>query len=100
MTEKEIKMANYIKDNILPKVQEMQRDLYFDKDISVAIDGTMLYGGLHTTLFVKDDKFSVYGDILKCTTFVFYTTKTKKELDRLLRGMCQFVKNWQKRLSA
>lgn len=100
MDERDIMMAKYIKDNILPKVQEMQRDLYFDKNISVDIDGVMVYGGLHTTLFVKDDKFSVYGNILKCTTFVFHTTNTKKKLDMLLRGMCHFVKNWQERLSA
>ena len=98
MDERDVMMAKYIKDSILPKVQEMQRVLYFDKNINVEIDGVMVYGGLHTTLLVKDDKFSVYGNILECTTFVFHTTKTKKELDRLLRGMCHFVKNWQERL--
>lgn len=91
-------MAKYIKDSILPKVQEMQRVLYFDKNINVEIDGVMVYGGLHTTLLVKDDKFSVYGNILECTTFVFHTTNTKKELDRLLRGIHHFIKNWQERL--
>lgn len=92
-------MAKYIKDNILPKVQEMQRDTYFDKHIIIHIDGQMLHGGLSVTAFASEDNFSAFGETLNCTIFSFHTTgETKKSIDKKLRGLRWFIKNWQARL--
>lgn len=99
MTEKELEMAKYIKDNILPRVQEMQRDTFFDKHIIIHVDGQMLHGGLSATVFVSEDNFSAFSEYLNCTIFSFHTIgQTKKSIDKLMRGMCYFVKNWQERL--
>lgn len=100
MTENEIKMATYIKDNILPKVQEIQRDFYLDKHISIHIDGAMCHGGLATSILVDENNFGADGNNLSCTLFSFHTAgATTESLNKLLRGMCHFIKNWQERLS-
>lgn len=98
MTEQQINAARYIKDNILPKLQETQRDLYFDKNILISVDSTSLYGGMSATLWVSRDTRDFTSETLRCKTFQFYTDENEKTLQRVLRGLGWFIKNWQERL--
>lgn len=98
MTEQQINAARYIKDNILPKLQETQRGLYFDKNILISVNSTSLYGGTSATLWVSRDTRDFSSETLCCKDFPFYTGENEKTLQRVLRGLGWFIKNWQERL--
>lgn len=97
MTDKEIMMARYIKKSILPKLQKMQRDLYFDKHILISVNQVNLYGGMSVTLWVCRDT-RAFSETLCCKSFQFFTTDSVETLQSILRGISHFVKNWQERL--
>lgn len=104
MTVQEIRVANRIKNEILPKLQEMQRDLFMDKHISMNIERSTYKMCLNVTFFVANHEDRVIADNLICIkTFNFRTFLCREEYQmsenyKELRGCQYFIKNWQERL--
>lgn len=103
MTEKEINEARYIKDNILPKLQEIQRDVYMDEHIIMSIEMSSYKNNMQVWVHVNEshDRPNLDGSICyKCFYFNTYviSKSQRKENEKALRGVRWFVKNWQERL--
>lgn len=106
MTEYEMTMAKYIKDNILPKLQEIQRGLALDEHIRMEVNlNTYKMGMSAYFMVVTNCEGSVYGgaEYLCRKDFNFQTylkdeKKAKMRALKTLRGIHHFVKNWQERL--
>lgn len=94
-------MAHHIKDEILPKLQEIQRDIFFDENIymNVSLDTYKLCVTAHVYVHPGTDM----ADII-CTKLFSFTTYYNDVSEqgacnaKELRGVAHFIKNWQKRL--
>lgn len=103
MTEQEIKSAEFIGSVILPKLQEIQRDIYLDKHITMDIEQCTYKKCLNVylTISAHSNGFAaeLCGKEFQFLTFLCNTEIQRKENLKALRGIQYFVKNWQKRLA-
>ena len=100
MTENEIKMAQYLRKVVLPKLQEIQRDVYFDIHIVMDVDMHSYMRNLSAYLVICTDAETSFVDSKICSRmFYFYTCCSKRTIDKELRGVSHFIKNWQQRLA-
>lgn len=102
MTEKEIEMAKYIKDNILPKLQEIQRDLALDEHIRMDVNMETYKLCVNAHFHVKtgplpDSEFLCNKEF-SFMTFLSDEKKMRECYEKNLRSIHHFVKNWQERL--
>lgn len=93
-------MAHHIKDEILPTLQEIQRDIFFDRNIymDVTLDSYKLCVSAH--VFVRPDTDRAKIISFKIFSFSTYLDETVQKVKNMkeLRGVVHFIKNWQKRL--
>lgn len=99
MTAKEIEMAKYIKDNILPKLQEMQRDLYFDQHVTMSVTLCDPYFGVDVWINVKNDREESCSDSLAMECFSFRIYERKEYNDDTLGDLRGMIKEWQETLA-
>ena len=102
MTEKEKSEAKFLKEEVLPKLQEMQRDLYNDAHINMDIEMSTYKKSLCASFFVTDGNDSlIEGERLCFKTFHFttYLSNARESNKKALRGVSHFIKNWQQRLA-
>ena len=102
MTEKEKSEAKFLNEEVLPKLQEMQRDLYNDDHINMDVEMGTYKKSLCASFFVTDGKDSlIEGERLCVKAFYFstYLSNARKSNEKTLRGISHFVKNWQQRLA-
>lgn len=98
MTENEINEARYINDNILPKLQEMQRDLYMNEHFCMSIEPSGYKRCITVFVHVRRSQGAIFSVL--CTGRFSFSTysdpKYQKKLnDKALRGVTWFIKNWQ-----
>ena len=106
MTEQEIRVANSIKNGILPELQEIQRDLYMDDHISMSIEPGTYKKCMNVFVRIQKGTDGFSSDNLLCLGVFSFATYLLDECEqtrrnaKALRGVRWFIKNWQKRLSA
>ena len=101
MTENEIKMAQYLRKVVLPKLQEMQRDFYLDIHIGMDIEMSSFKKCIRVFVQICTDANGVLGNggQLCSKSFGFHTFSNKGKIDKELRGISHFIENWQQRLA-
>ena len=102
MTEKEVMMALYIKRNVLPKLQEIQRKVFMDVHINMDVNVGTYKKCVSATFCISmnTDSYADGNSILCRKEFCFDTfTHDNKSYDKELRGISHFVRNWQERLA-
>lgn len=89
--------ARYIKNVILPKLQELQRDLYFDKHIKMNIENSGFDYGMSVSFLIDEDRNALSEKFICTKVFLFRTflPDSRKQNLKALRGVYHFIKNWK-----
>nr|DAF27597.1 MAG TPA: hypothetical protein [Caudoviricetes sp.] len=91
MTEKKLTEARRLAEKILPKVQKMQRDIYFNNHVSVCIE---FYGSsysFYVDVYSTSDKKGESRDC-RVVTFRFYDFYDAEENDKTFERLVEYVK--------
>ena len=79
----------YIRTHIMPKLQELQRDMYgsseFTTDLATSRDGGVTFG-------IVAWKGSGIGEIAASAYFSFYYTRNPKYNEKMYKGIAGFIK--------
>lgn len=95
-------MAHHIKDDILPKLQEIQRDIFFDKNIyvDVVLDSYKLCVTARVFIRPCTDRANIIClKAFSFTTYYFDEGEQREHNMKELRGVAHFIRNWRKRLA-
>lgn len=92
MDERDVMMAKYIKDSILPKLQEIQRNLLetpskLSIDVSARNDGD---GYVSSFVCVRNDN----GNIIDSCSARFLCVDSKEEMDEKYNEFVEFIKKY------
>ena len=104
MTRQEIVVAKSIKDCILPKLQEIQRDLFLDEHFSFSIEPGTFKKCVSVFIHVTKSADSSLSENSLClgsfsfTTYLHDEQEQRAKNEKALRGIQHFIKNWQERL--
>lgn len=103
MTEQEIKSAEFIGSVILPKLQEIQRNIFFSEYITMDIEQSTYKRCVNVYLRISTN-FDGLSDRLcdKLFSFSTYLCNEEKQKEanlKALRGIQYFIANWQKLLA-
>lgn len=90
MTEKRLTEARRLAKKILPKVQKMQRDMYFNNHVSVSIDFSSIgYSFYVTVIHVNDENDRSEKPSFKI--FSFYEFYDAEENDETFKRLAEYV---------
>lgn len=89
--------ARYIQNVILPKLQELQRNLYFDKHIKMNVENSGFEYGMSVSFLIEEDRKALCKKFICTKVFSFRTflPDSRKQNLKALRGVYHFVKNWK-----
>lgn len=103
MTEKEIKSAEFIGSVILPMLQNMQRDMFFNEHITMDIEQSAYKRCLNVYLRISTNfdglSEKLCDKMFSFVTFLYDDEQQKEKNLKTLRGVQHFISNWQKRLA-
>lgn len=91
MTEKELTEARRLANEILPKVQEMQRDMYFNNHVSVRITPYTSDCSFYVDVTYMNDKKD-RSENPSFETFYFYDFYDAEENDETFERLAEYVK--------
>lgn len=91
MTEKELTEARRLANEILPKVQEMQRDMYFNNHVSVRIAPYTSDCRFYVDVTYMNDKKD-RSEKPSFETFYFYDFYDAEENDETFERLAEYVK--------
>ncbi len=87
MTEKKLTEARRLANEILPKVQKMQRDMYFNNRVSLDIDNAISGFSFYVHVsYAKDDGRHQFK------TFYFFDFYDVEENDETFERLAEYVK--------
>lgn len=90
MTEKRLTEARRLAKKILPKVQKMQRDMYFNNHVNVCIDFSSFgYSFYVTVIHVKDKNDKSEKPSFKI--FYFYVFYDAEKNDETFKRLAEYV---------
>ena len=90
MTEKRLTEARRLAKKILPKVQKMQRDMYFNNHVSVSIDFSSIGYSFYVTVIHVNDK-NDRSEKLSFKIFSFYVFYDAEENDETFKRLAEYV---------
>lgn len=91
MTEKKLTEARRLANEILPKVQEMQRDMYFNNHVSVRIEPYNSGYSFYVDVYSTSDKKGESRDF-RVASFRFYDFYEAEENDETFERLAEYVK--------
>lgn len=90
MTEKRLTEARRLAKKILPKIQKMQRDMYFNNHVSVSIDFSSIgYSFYVTVIHVNDENDRSEKPSFKI--FSFYEFYDAEKNDETFKRLAEYV---------
>ena len=93
MTEKRLTEARRLAKEILPNVQKMQRDMYFNNHVSVCIEPYPSGYSFYVDVYSTSDKKGESRDS-RIVTFRFYDFYDAEENDETFERLAVYVKVW------
>ena len=91
MTEKRLTEARRLAKKILPKIQKMQRDMYFNNHVNLCIDfNSFGYSFYVTVIHVKDKNGRSEKPSFKM--FFFYEFYDAEKNDETFKRLAEYVK--------
>ena len=90
MTEKRLTEARRLAKKILPKVQKMQRDMYFNNHVSVSIDFSSIGYSFYVTVIHVNDK-NDRSEKPSFKIFSFYVFYDAEENDETFKRLAEYV---------
>lgn len=91
MTEKRLTEARRLAKEILPKVQKMQRDMYFNNHVSVSIEFYSSGYSFYVDVCSTSDKKGESRDF-RVASFRFYDFYEAEENDETFERLAEYVK--------
>lgn len=91
MTEKRLTEARRLAKEILPKVQKMQRDMYFNNHVSVSIVFYSSGYSFYVDVYSMSDKKGESTDY-SIVSFRFYDFFDAEENDETFKRLAEYVK--------
>ena len=91
MTEKRLTEARRLAKEILPKVQKMQRDMYFNNHVSVSIEFYASGYSFYVDVYSTSDKKGESRDFC-LASFRFYDFYDAEENDETFKRLAEYVK--------
>lgn len=92
MTEKRLTEARRLAKEILPKVQKMQRDMYFNNHVNVCIEFYSSGYSFYVYVYSTSDKKGDSRDFC-VVTFRFYDFYDAEENDETFESLAKYVKD-------
>lgn len=91
MTEKRLTEARILAKEILPKVQKMQRDMFFNNHVNVSIEFYSSGYSFYVDVYNTSDKKGESRDF-RIVTFRFYDFYDAEENDETFERLAEYVK--------
>lgn len=91
MTEKKLTEARRLAKEILPNVQKMQRDMYFNNHVNVGIEFHNSGYSFYVDVYSTSDKKGESRDF-RVVTFRFYDFYEAEENDETFERLAEYVK--------
>ena len=91
MTEKRLTEARRLAKEILPNVQKMQRDMYFNNHVNVCIEFYTSGYSFYVDVYSTSDKKGESRDF-RIVTFRFYDFYDAEENDETFERLAEYVK--------
>lgn len=91
MTEKRLTEARRLAKEILPKVQKMQRDMYFNNHVNVCIGLHVSGYSFDANVYSTSDKNGESSDF-RVASFSFYDFFDAEENDETFERLAEYVK--------
>lgn len=91
MTEKRLTEARRLAEKILPKVQKMQRDMYFNNHVGMCIEFYSSGYSFYVDVCSTSDKKGESRDC-RVVTFRFYDFYDAEENDKTFERLVEYVK--------
>lgn len=91
MTEKRLTEARRLAKEILPNVQKMQRDMYFNNHVNVCIEFHNSGYSFYVDVYSTSDKKGESRDF-RVVTFRFYDFYEAEENDETFERLAEYVK--------
>jgi len=92
MTEKRLTEARRLAEKILPKVQKMQRDMYFNNHVGMCIEFYSSGYSFYVDVCSTSDKKGESRDFC-VVTFRFYDFYDAEENDETFESLAKYVKD-------
>lgn len=91
MTEKRLTEARRLAEEILPKIQKMQRDMFFNNHVNVSIEFYSSGYSFYVDVCSTSDKKGESRDF-RIVTFRFYDFFDAEENDETFESLAKYVK--------